>query len=222
MSSRLSPSSTRFTTGEANSVIGVIARVEPLTTTRRLSGPFDYALPAEPVEVGSVVRVPFGRQRLDGVVVGLAAKSELPPERLVAPSAVREDSVPPDLVELALWMAAEYASTPARALSLVLPPPGRPRTRLWARRTEAALDGERLTERQRALLGRLPAPAGEDLGSLRRLEARGLVALEPRAQRREPLTRPPADRPGEPTPGQAAALGAGAGGGAPPAPRGPG
>src|SRR5690349_13702174 len=194
MSSRLSPSSTRFTTGEANSVIGVIARVEPLTTTRRLSGPFDYALPPEPLEVGSVVRVPFGRQRLDGVVVGLAAASELPAERLVAPSAVREDSVPADLVELALWMAAEYASTPARALSLVLPPPGRPRTRLWARRTEAALDGERLTERQHALLDRLPGPAGDDVGSLRRLEARGLVALEPRAERREPLTRPPADR----------------------------
>jgi primosomal protein N' (replication factor Y) len=42
----------------------VIARVEPLTTTRRLAGPFDYALPAAPVAVGSVVRVPFGRQAL--------------------------------------------------------------------------------------------------------------------------------------------------------------
>src|SRR5690349_24717833 len=110
MSSRLSPSSTRFTTGEANSVIGVIARVEPLTTTRRLSGPFDYALPPEPLEVGSVVRVPFGRQRLDGVVVGLAPESELPVERVVAPSAVREDSVPPDLVALALRVAEEVAT----------------------------------------------------------------------------------------------------------------
>jgi len=50
----------------------VIARVEPLTTTRRLSGPFDYRLPADPVDVGSIVRVPFGRQALDGVVVALA------------------------------------------------------------------------------------------------------------------------------------------------------
>ena len=40
--------------------------------------------------------------------------------------------MPPELVELALWMADEYCSTPARALSLVLPPPGRPRTELWA------------------------------------------------------------------------------------------
>jgi primosomal protein N' (replication factor Y) len=182
----------------------VIARVEPLTTTRRLSGPFDYALPEAPVEVGSVVKVPFGHQRLDGVVVGLAERSELPPERLVAPSAVRADSVPPDLVELALWMAAEYASTPARALSLVLPPPGKPRLRKWATRTE--LEADRLTERQRALLERLPGPAGEDLGALRRLERRGLVAIEERPERREPLTTPPADRAVELTAAQAAAL----------------
>jgi primosomal protein N' (replication factor Y) len=197
----------------ASSVVAV-AQVEPLTTTRRLSGPFDYALPAEPLVVGSVVRVPFGHQRLDGVVVGLAEESELPAERLVAPSAVREDSVPPDLVALALWMASEYASTPARALSLVLPPPGKPRTRLWARRTDASLEGERLSARQRALLERLPGAAGADLGSLRRLEGRGLVALESRAERREPLTRPPADRTVELTSEQATALDAVEAGGA--------
>src|SRR5215217_6053626 len=116
----------------------MIAQVQPLTTTRRLTGPFDYALPEEPVDVGSVVRIPFGRQRLDGVVVGLAERSEVPAERLVAPTAVRDESLPPDLVELALWMAAEYCSTPARALSLVLPPPGRARTELWAAPTGGA------------------------------------------------------------------------------------
>ena len=111
----------------------MIARVEPLTTTRRLSGPFDYALPAAPVRVGSIVRVPFGRQALDGVVVGLAetlgaaARSGWSRRRRCGPT-----TCPDDLVELALWMAREYCSTPARALSLVLPPRGRPRTQLWA------------------------------------------------------------------------------------------
>jgi primosomal protein N' (replication factor Y) len=184
----------------------VIAKVEPLTTTRRLSGPFDYLLPEAPVDVGSVVRVPFGRQALDGVVVGLADGSELPAERLMAPTAVRNDAVPPDLVDLALWMAAEYCSTPARALSLVLPPPGRERTRLWAARTAEALDGHRLTDRQRALLTRLPGPAGGDLGALRRLEARGLVAIAPRARRRAPRTNAVADRAVALTPEQAAAV----------------
>ena len=154
------------------------------------------------------MRVPFGRQKLDGVVVGLADASELAPERLVAPSGVREDDVPADLVDLALWMAEEYCSTPARALSLVLPPRGRPRTELWARRTEAPLEGERLTDRQRALLDRLPAQAGRDLSALRRLEGRGLVAVEPRQRRRAPRTDVAPQPPVELTPEQAAAVAA--------------
>jgi len=182
----------------------VIARVEPLTTTRRLSGPFDYRVNGD-VGVGSVVRIPFGRQALDGVVVELAETSALPDERLASPTAVGPDSVPADLVALARWMAVEYCSTPARALSLVLPPPGRAKTALWAEATGA--DG-RLTDRQRALLARLPGPAGADLAALRRLEQRGLVTIGRRASRRAPRTNPAADRPVEPTAAQAQALAA--------------
>jgi primosomal protein N' (replication factor Y) len=71
----------------------LIARVETPDHDPPHSGPFDYALPEQPVRVGSIVRVPFGRQALDGVVVALAETSELAPERLVAPTSVREDSV---------------------------------------------------------------------------------------------------------------------------------
>ncbi|MEA2280026.1 MAG: hypothetical protein QOK21_633 [Solirubrobacteraceae bacterium] len=186
----------------------MIARVEPLTTTRRLSGPFDYALPdgGGPVAVGSIVKIPFGRQRLDGVVVALAATSELPRERLVAPTAVREDSVPPELVALAHWMAAEYCSTPARALALVLPPPGRPRTEPWALLARPPGPDERLTGNQRALLESLPAPATGALPALRRLEQRGLVAIEARQRRRAPRTNVAPDRPVELTADQRAAL----------------
>jgi primosomal protein N' (replication factor Y) (superfamily II helicase) len=184
----------------------LIARVEPLTTTRRLSGPFDYLLPDAPVTVGSVVRIPFGRQALDGVVVGLADASDVPAEKLVAPTAVRPDAVPADLVALALWMAAEYCSTPARALSLVLPPRGRERVQLWAERTAVELDAQRLTDNQRAALERLPAAAGSDLATLRRLEARGLVTIGPRARRRAPRTNAAADRVVDLTADQAAAL----------------
>jgi primosomal protein N' (replication factor Y) len=184
----------------------VIAKVEPLTTTRHLSGPFDYLLPAEPVQVGSVVRVPFGRQALDGVVVALADGTEVPAERLVTPTTVREDAVPADLVALALWMAHEYCSTPARALALVLPPRGRERTQLWAERTAEPLDGQRLTVNQRELLQRLPGPAGGDLAALRRLEARGLVEIAPRARRRAPRTNAAADRAVQLTLEQSAAL----------------
>jgi primosomal protein N' (replication factor Y) len=173
-----------------------IVQVEPLTTARALRGPFDYVRPDEAVDVGSLLEVPFGRQRLTAVVTGLVEESE---HRLVAPLRVLPDALPADLVDLGLWLAREYASTPARALSLMLPPRGaREKVQLWAERTE---DGEmvlqgtdqapggsavRLTAKQVALLQHLPRFAGDDLSALRRLEARGLVAIGPRGRRRAP------------------------------------
>jgi primosomal protein N' (replication factor Y) (superfamily II helicase) len=179
-----------------------IARVEPLTRTRAVRGPFDYRLGAgqEKVEVGSLLRVTFGRQRTLGVVVGLAEHSELEPERLSEPEAVLPGSIPPDLVALAGWMAREYCSTPARALGLTLAPGtsegARAKRALVAELTPAgtaALGGEgiTLTDRQRALLQTLaergPVVAAE-LGTshLRRLETRGLVGIDLRVFRRRP------------------------------------
>ncbi len=101
-----------------------IARVEPLTLTRAVQGPFDYRLaPDQPgIGVGSLVRVPFGHSRTVGVVVELVDRSQLPHDRLAEPEEVLPASVPEDLVVLARWMADEYCSTPARALGLVLGP----------------------------------------------------------------------------------------------------
>ena len=187
-----------------------IARVEPLTTARALRGPFDYRLGErfEGAGVGSVLRVPFGPQKLLGVVVEIAESSELPPERLAEPLEAVGQSVPEELVELGLWVAREYCSTPSRGLGLVLPPgtgrSGRsPRPALELRvtatqaATEALENGVRLGERQRAALtGLIEAQtelamaqiAGGDVGRdvLRRLEARGLVALREVAIRRSP------------------------------------
>jgi primosomal protein N' (replication factor Y) len=154
-----------------------VIKVEPLTTARALRGPFDYRRP-DGADVGSILEVPFGRQRLRAVVTGLAAESE---HELADPLRVLPDSVPAELVELALWMADEYVSTPARALGLVLPPPGREKTALWAEAT--GVDG-RLTERQAELLASLPRWTGPDTAALRRLEKRGLVRIGPRGRRR--------------------------------------
>jgi primosomal protein N' (replication factor Y) len=164
-----------------------IARVEPLTTARVLRGPFDYLRP-EGAAVGSLLVVPFGHREVTGVVTGLADASEVPEERLMAARRVLPHSVPPELVELAEWMAREYVSTFARALGLMLPPSrAREKTALWAERTgDGEGDDARLSERQRALLDTLPRLAGPDLAALRRLEARGLVRLVARAQRRAP------------------------------------
>ena len=61
--------------------------------------------------------VPFGRREVLGVVVGLAERSEVAEEKLLAPLRALELGVPGDLVALAEWIAAEYCSTISRALS---------------------------------------------------------------------------------------------------------
>jgi primosomal protein N' (replication factor Y) (superfamily II helicase) len=97
-----------------------------MTTARALRGPFDYRLPEElrdgAVDVGSMLVVPFGRREVLGVVVGLADSSEVASEKLLAPLRALELGVPAEMVGLADWIAAEYCSTLARALTLVLPP----------------------------------------------------------------------------------------------------
>jgi primosomal protein N' (replication factor Y) len=184
----------------------VIAKVEPLTPARSLRGPFDYRLAGalEDVGVGSMLVVPFGRRRLLGVVVDVAAESELPPERLAEPIAALEADVPQSLVALGLWVAREYVSTPARGLALVLPPgtgtgagrPLRPKRSLRAAITpagDAALrDGARMGTKQRAALEELGgAPLGAAAlarrtgcthSTLRSLERRGLIRLESAAE----------------------------------------
>jgi primosomal protein N' (replication factor Y) (superfamily II helicase) len=187
----------------------VIAKVEPLTTARALRGPFDYRLPEAmaDLEVGSVVRVPFGRRRALGVVVDLAETSELPPERLAEPLEALEAGVPAELVRLGLWVAGEYCSTPSRGLQLVLPPGTgaggqrvRSRTELRAEITalgEQALSGAgRLGAKQRAALealgggemsaGEMAAAVGADRQVLRRLEERGLISTRSSRVRRRP------------------------------------
>jgi primosomal protein N' (replication factor Y) len=213
----------------------VIAKVEPLTPARALRGPFDYRLAGalEGVGVGSMLVVPFGRRRLLGVVVELAERSEVPPERLVQPLAALEADVPEPLVRLGLWVAGEYVSTPARGLALVLPPgtgtgagqPLRPRRSLRAALTDegrrALASCVRLGRRQAAVLDALttgPAPVaavarhtGADHSTVRSLERRGLVRLENAA---EPARRPALEGVGaragavEPTAAQRAALAA--------------
>jgi primosomal protein N' (replication factor Y) len=133
-----------------------LASVYPLVTTRVLARPFTYEV-EQGVGKGAVVSMPLGRSQVRGVVVGEeAAMPEgvrpLPVNRVV-------DEVPATLVDLALWVAEYYGSTPARALALVAPPA---RARRGDRRAPAetyALAGEDapvvLSATQEAALGRV-------------------------------------------------------------------
>ncbi len=133
-----------------------LASVYPLVSARAVARPFTYEVPDD-VGKGAVVSVPFGRSTARGVVVSLEDAAPLGVK--VAPVGRVLDELPPALVDLALWVAEYYGSTPARALELVAP-------RMRARRGERkrVLSGiageaepEQLTPEQEATLGRIVA-----------------------------------------------------------------
>jgi primosomal protein N' (replication factor Y) (superfamily II helicase) len=130
------------------------ASVYPLLSARAVARTFTYQVPDD-VGKGTVVSVPFGRSQVRGVVVG---QEDAPPLGVKAAPVGRVlDELPPALVDLALWLADYYGSTPARALELVAP---RARARRGERRSvPAGLPGEAapasLTPEQAAALSRI-------------------------------------------------------------------
>jgi primosomal protein N' (replication factor Y) (superfamily II helicase) len=95
-----------------------LVEVYPLVTARALARPFTYTAP-DGTSQGDVVRVRLGARHVRGVVVSTDVPAPAGVE-LAAVDAVVE-RVPAPLVELALWLADYYGSTPARALALVAP-----------------------------------------------------------------------------------------------------
>ena len=93
-----------------------------------LDRPFTYRIPeelSERIEIGSAVRVPFGRgdRLIGGTVTGFPKDPGLPEEKL---KAIREvltgrETVESELVQLAFWMSRQYGSTMARSLRTVFP-----------------------------------------------------------------------------------------------------
>ncbi|MDP8910881.1 MAG: primosomal protein N', partial [Actinomycetota bacterium] len=134
------------------------ASVYPLVTTRALTRPFTYEVP-DGVGKGAVVRIQLGRARHRGVVV--EADVDPPPGIEAVPVTAVVDELPPALVDLALWLASYYGSTPARALELVAP-----YKRARRREREPLADGdalvgearpETLSRSQRAAVDRVVA-----------------------------------------------------------------
>jgi primosomal protein N' (replication factor Y) (superfamily II helicase) len=132
------------------------ASVYPLVSARSLARPFTYEV-GDKVEKGNVLSVRFGAATRRGVVVAL---EDEPPDGIDPIAAGRVlDELPAPLVDLALWTADYYGSTPARALALVAPPR---RARRGERRnpsSDYALGGEaeppELSEPQQAALARI-------------------------------------------------------------------
>src|SRR2546423_11264672 len=94
------------------------ASVYPLVTARAVARAYTYQVPDDAAR-GSVVEVKFGNARRRGVVTELDVAA---PEGVEASPVERvAETLPPALVDLALWLADYYGSTPARALALVAP-----------------------------------------------------------------------------------------------------
>jgi len=120
-----------------------LASVYPIVNARSLARPFTYEIEDE-VGKGAVLAIRFGNARRRGVVVDADAKA--PPD--VEPVAAERvlETLPPALVDLALWLADYYGSTPARALALIAP-------------QQRARRGERREVAATAALPAEPAPA---------------------------------------------------------------
>jgi primosomal protein N' (replication factor Y) len=130
--------------------------VYPLVTARALAREFTYEV-EDGVGKGAIVRVPFGRSRARGVVVDV---SDTPPEGVeTRPVDGVIGELPPALVDLALWLADYYGSTPARALALVAPEMPRRRKKQEPPGARLSLPGEatapELSDSQRAAVARI-------------------------------------------------------------------
>ncbi len=132
------------------------ASVYPLVTARAVARPFTYEVP-EDAEKGAVVEVKFGNARRRGVVTEIGVA--LPDGVAASPVERVAETLPPALVDLALWLADYYGSTPARALALIAPYNAKRR----GERSDAASTGslaaeappEHLSETQERALARI-------------------------------------------------------------------
>ena len=142
-----------------------LAEVFPLVTARALARVFTYRV-VEEVARGDVVSIGLGGRTVRGVVIDVGAAA--PDGVEIADAGAVVDHVPAALVELALWVADYYGSTPARALALVAPFMARRRGARSEPGARDALGGEpepaELTPEQVASVERIVAALDADGG----------------------------------------------------------
>ena len=142
------------------------ASVYPLVTARALAREFTYEVTDE-VQPGAVVEVRFGNAKRRGVVTEV----DVAPPKGIETSAVERvvEELPRPLVELALWIAEYYGSTPGRALALIAPVQRKARGERPQPAERDALRGEaepaELSATQRAALDRIVGALDAEKGA---------------------------------------------------------
>ena len=181
---------------------GVVARVTLEIALRR---EFDYLIPLEfagRVEVGTRVKVPFGRRQVLGCVTSLAESSALETLKPILKIIGAQSLVTPRVLELARWMADYYCCAPETALKSVLPDAIRKeqdgwRERLFARVLPGADGIDALTKRQTEIyhvieehqsiaLQELLRLTGTTAQTVRKLEDKNLIEIAPQITERDP------------------------------------
>ncbi len=144
-----------------------LASVYPLVSARALARRFTYEV-LDTVGKGAVVEIRFANARRRGVVVDVDVEA---PEG-VEPATIGRvlEELPPALVDLALWLADYYGSTPARALGLVAPEypsrRGERRDPGAAAELPAGPTPTQLSETQEAALARISTMLGSGGGNV--------------------------------------------------------
>ena len=180
----------------------MVARVTLEIALRR---EFDYLIPPElegRVEVGTRVKVPFGRRQVLGCVTEMAEQSEHETLKPITKIIGAQSLVTPRVLELARWIAEYYCCAPETALKSVLPDAVRKEQEGWRERLHVRLlpggeGAEALTKRQlevyqvieenRSLaMQELLKLTGTTAQTVRKLEDKGLVEIAPQISERDP------------------------------------
>ena len=143
-------------------------------------GSFTYGVPphlAGKLAVGQLVWVPFGPQRVQGVILSFAEGAPVPETRDVEGIVDLEPALSPEQIALARWISDYYLCPLADAVALMLPPGISQRlyTLVFAKTSPPWPAG--LTDAQRAVLDYLTQKGPRRLKHLRRkFRASGLLS----------------------------------------------
>lgn len=160
---------------------------------------FTYSVPEtmqNEICVGQLVWVPFGARRLQGVVIALAAQTEIATTRDIQEIVATQPFVTPAQIDLARWMARAYLAPLSDCIWLFLPPGIQAKSETWLERNHATPVPDDLTAKQRALLEKISARGplkttqleAHENGAADALVRRGLLNKSARV-------RPPAAKP---------------------------
>ena len=114
---------------------------------------FSYSIPdGMIVSPGCLARVPFGARTLQGIVISLTARPQVPETKQIADLVFEEPLLDDVHLRLASWISEYYICSLFEAAAPMLPPGGRVRARIHFTLADQHADAETLTPLQRRIV----------------------------------------------------------------------